>query len=475
MRKKLRRGPLLAALAALLLLAGCGGEDEPEIEPTPHVHVWEDGVCTDCGEVCAHRWEDGVCAVCGKVCEHEWEDGVCAVCGMPCPHEWVESVCTICGKVCEHEWEDGVCAVCGKVCEHEWVDGVCPKCGMPCPHPQHDPETLICPDCGQRAPHEYFGGVCTRCGAEPVFITRMLDLPIKFKDTTDEKGTIEYYHFALEGGEVLPGKRGADTIEERRMRDVVVYLPYGYDGSKPCDLLIVSPGAGHNAHQWMEWTNLVSTVAGRLKGRDFLDRLIAAEKIEPVIVVVVEYYLQGTPAEVAVKYERDLRERVLPFLAQTYRTYASADESGALIPAPEHCGYIGFSFGSMIGWQMLPDCTDVFGYWGLISGAFQNDEEIVERINAGVSEENPILYLYAGDGMVALGRVAYENRIEKLSRYCAGLEKGVNMSFLAIQRAEHSYSAWDAGLYNSLQVFFHSRYDPEELPPAEPLPTPIIG
>lgn len=460
--KRTYRGLLLLACAALLIFAaGCGASQSPspaeEAEPTPHVHIWDGGVC----------------AVCGEICEHEWSDGVCTICGMPCPHEWADSVCTICGKVCEHEWRDGVCAVCGKVCEHVWESGVCPKCGMPCPHPQHDPETLICPDCGQKASHEYLSGVCTRCGAKPVFITRMLDFPIESKVTTDEKGTIEYYHFALKEGEILPGKHDTVSVEDRKMRDVVVYTPYGYDENGRYNVLIVAPGAGHNAHLWMEWTNMVSQVSGRLMGRDILDRLIAQKEIEPLIVVVVEYYLHGKPEEVAVEYGRDLRERVLPFLAQNYATYASVDANGNYIPAPEHYGFLGCSFGSMVGWQMLPESTDLFGYWSLLSGAFQNDEEIFEKLMSRNAEDDPILYLYAGDGELAAAWQTYQNRIEKLSKYCLCLEEGVNLSFLAVKKVDHSYSAWDAGLYNSLQVFFQTRYDPSLLPPAEPLPSSI--
>lgn len=45
---------------------------------------WENGVCGDCGAVCAHCYESGMCMLCGEVCGHETfgEDGKCTVCGI---------------------------------------------------------------------------------------------------------------------------------------------------------------------------------------------------------------------------------------------------------------------------------------------------------------------------------------------------------------------------------------------------------
>lgn len=52
-------------------------------------HVFEDGKCTECGEleiVCEHEYKDGVCIKCEEKepveCEeHEYKDGVCTQCG----------------------------------------------------------------------------------------------------------------------------------------------------------------------------------------------------------------------------------------------------------------------------------------------------------------------------------------------------------------------------------------------------------
>ena len=526
LRKNIRAALSLLLAAILFLTAGCGASgtqsaETPAPEPTEHVHRWKGGVCADCGELCAHVWEDGVCTVCGAVCAHrwtdgactvcgavcahrwkgglctvcasrcphgEWRDGVCPICGMRCAHRWENGICTICGEscahrwldgrcrvcglACEHLWQDEVCTICGLGCEHLWQDGVCTICGAVCPHERHDAESCLCETCGTKVGHEYENGRCLYCGEEPPFVTKLLDLPAEIKPDTEEKGALESYHYSIGTGELLPGAHGTVTREERKLRDVVVYTPYGYDPEEQYNVLIIAPGAGHNAHQWMERANMLSTKFGRLRGCDFLDRLTAAGRMEPMIVAVVEYYLRGSPAEIAEIYEKDLRERVLPYLAAHYGTYASVDEEGNFVAAPEHFAFLGCSFGSMVGWHMLPYCTDLFAYWGLLSGAFQNTEEqeITEKINRWVNESRPIHYLYAGDGVQALGWAAYRNRMKKLGETAYPLETDANLKFLAVERVGHSYPAWDTGLYNCLQIFFRNRYVPEEelyVPPVE--------
>ena len=315
-------------------------------------------------------------------------------------------------------------------------------------------------------PHDYLNGVCTLCGEQPAFITRLKDIPKDFGDPAESQGELANYHFPLNEGEILPGAKGKRTPEERRMRDMVVYTPAGYDPEKAYNVVILAPGAGHNAHSWLERANRLNGELGRVKGSELLDRLIERGYIEPMIVVSVEYFLHGAPSEIAAPYEKDLRERVLPFLAANYGTYASFGEDGSFIPAPEHFAFVGASYGAMIGWQMLPTCTDLFSYWSFLSGGFQEreEQELTERFNALVDEEHPIHWLYAGDGKMTQGWSPYRHRVERLNENCDCLEMGKNLSFLAVEKATHNSTTWDTGLYNSLQVFFHSRYDPTQEP-----------
>lgn len=452
MRKYWRKLLPVILIAVILLFAGCGTSEarNSELSATempesaPHVHEWSDGICKSCGAVCSHRWHDGVCRICGKACDHAWYDGVCGICYMRC----------------EHEWNEGICRICGEGCAHYWRDGVCTRCGAVCPHTNHDAESGLCEICGSKTSHEYLNGKCTRCGEPPSFITKLIDLPADIKTAAEEHGEVEIFYYAPGKSEVLPGEHGMRTYEERKMRNLAVYTPAGYDPEQQYNVLIIAPGAGHNASHWLERANLLSGALGRLTGREMLDRLIEHGQAEPMIVAVVEYYLHISPDEVAAVYKEDLRERILPFLAENYGTYASVSENGTLIAAPEHFGFVGASYGSMIGWRMLPDCSDLFSYWCLLSGAFQDEDQIIERINKNIIASRKIHWLYTGDGNQATGWKVYENHMKALDSNCWNLELGKNFCFVAVEKAEHSYSSWDVGLFNSLQVFFHSRYVP---------------
>ena len=265
------------------------------------------------------------------------------------------------------------------------------------------------------------------------------------------------------------------------MLDFVVYTPFGYEPAERYNVLILTPGAGHNAHYWLERANRVSSAFGRVRGADLLDSLIAGGYIEPLIVVAVEYYLHDGPEQSAVYFEQNLRWFILPFLAENYATYATVDEYGILVPSPEHFALVGASYGAMIGWQILPDCADLFSYWGLLSGAFKHNEEMIARINAGVGEETPIRMLYAGDGKLAPGYSAYRNRIKQVTKECACFEEGNNIIFLLAENTEHGFSTWNMGLYNCLQIFFRNEFvpgtepaaeDAETVPPVSPEPSP---
>ena len=269
-----------------------------------------------------------------------------AACGVPAPsgvyesrrpadeisthtHTWQDGVCDVCGAQCSHVWENGVCSVCGLHCTHSWENGVCTICGLTCPHVRHDAETGRCPDCGLTVDHRMVNGECCRCGAEPQFVMTPNDYPGEVLSAIpEEHGTLDTWHYFPLEGEVEPGERVVKSRQDKKIRELVVYTPPGYDPAQRYNLLLIAPGAGHSAHQWLEKTNRVNGLHPRITGRNLLDSMIAHGYTEPLIVAVVEYYLHGAAELVAPVYEQDLRQRVLPFLAREYSTFASVGEDG---------------------------------------------------------------------------------------------------------------------------------------------------
>ena len=146
-------------ISAMVLVQG---QNDPD-----HVHDWENGTCTGCGEVCDHTFEDGTCTNCGLTCDHDWNEDYCPDCGTWCGHEWVEGVCAVCGMVCDHavHWQNGLCSNCLTEVEHEYSEnGLC-SCGKSlCEHTSHNVGGM-CDDCGLAVGHTIGeDGICTVCG-----------------------------------------------------------------------------------------------------------------------------------------------------------------------------------------------------------------------------------------------------------------------------------------------------------------------
>ena len=87
------------------------------VDDNPKPHRWNEGKCSDCGEVCGHKWVNGVCVFCDLVCTHDWADGVCKTCKSTCAHDYDPStgVCRTCKLACSHSKtavDDAVAATC---------------------------------------------------------------------------------------------------------------------------------------------------------------------------------------------------------------------------------------------------------------------------------------------------------------------------------------------------------------------------
>jgi len=185
---------LLVMLVAVFTFAACEcahvyengvctecGEADPEYCE----HKYAEGVCTKCGEAdpdyvapCAHAWVNGKCTKCEEKCTHTWKNGVCSNCSLECVHIWGNGTCTKCDYECTHEsWESGACKECKKSCDHSWQDGACLNCGYACSHSwredsicniclascQHRWEDGGCVDCKATCDHSWENGTCTVC------------------------------------------------------------------------------------------------------------------------------------------------------------------------------------------------------------------------------------------------------------------------------------------------------------------------
>ena len=129
---------------------------------------------------------------------------------------------------------------------------------------------------------------------------------------------------------------------------LVVYTPPGYDPqrAKPYPTLWLSHGGGENELGW--------TTQGA--AADILDNLIGSGQIEPIVVVMPNG--SGFPASTfSEAYDRDLIDRMIPFVEARYHVSHSADDRA----------FSGLSMGGMLTNSFLIKHPEVFRYYGMMS------------------------------------------------------------------------------------------------------------
>ena len=117
-----------------------------------------------------------------------------------------------------------------------------------CKHEKHDPETTRCLVCNRRIDHHYVGDTCTLCGKKTEFLWDCIKRNAEVMDILksgghENKGTVERMTY-----ETFAYNIQALTGEEQMIeKEAFVYLPYGYDASKPYNVLILLHGSTDQA------------------------------------------------------------------------------------------------------------------------------------------------------------------------------------------------------------------------------------
>lgn len=128
---------------------------------------------------------------------------------------------------------------------------------------------------------------------------------------------------------------------------LAVYTPPGYDPNRavPYPTLYLSHGGGGNEVDWS-----TQGVAGNI-----IDNLIAAGKIQPMVVVMTNFY-NLSPSGVAT-YAQDVTENVIPYVEANYNVSKN----------PADRAFAGLSAGGARGNELLFNYTTTFGYYSIQS------------------------------------------------------------------------------------------------------------
>ena len=355
----------------------------------------------------------------------------------PCPHlVWTEGVCDDCGELCIHEsWQDGVCARCGSVCRHL----------------SHGEESCLCTVCGQFCRHTYFDSVCARCGSAPVFSDT--EVPEELRQKCAHPGTVE--HVIYETREYFGVAPGVELKYNKRMS---VYLPYGYDPAKQYDVVVILHGMNCLETYWLDQEQFYDHEDTKVYTRDVLDNMIERGLIPPMIVCSPTFYrdqVEDLGYVNASNFATELRNDILPFIMETYSTYAAEPTLEAAAEAREHFAFVGLSMGSMIGFQSaLSLCLDVFSYFGLYSGFGTYPANILQNIERDEFKDLPIHYLFNAVGQWDVALWEHTGYYKELLSKTDRIAEGKNTCLVTVQEYGHEFRTWIVALYDTLQVFF---------------------
>jgi enterochelin esterase-like enzyme len=128
---------------------------------------------------------------------------------------------------------------------------------------------------------------------------------------------------------------------------LAVYLPPGYNPRRrvPYPTLYLSHGGGGNEVDW--------TTQGA--ANSILDNLIAARKIQPMVVIMTDFNNLGTCTTFdATCYALDVKDYVIPFVNAHFNVSHN----------PDMRAFAGLSLGGMMANYLLFNDTTLFGYYG---------------------------------------------------------------------------------------------------------------
>jgi predicted alpha/beta superfamily hydrolase len=241
-------------------------------------------------------------------------------------------------------------------------------------------------------------------------------------------------------------------------RDVIVYLPPGYDASKTMRYPVFYLHDGQNL-----FDGATSFIPGQeWRADEIAQSLIESRKIAPLIIVgiyntgagrVNEYtavadakYKTGGQADL---YGRFLVEELKPFIDTAYRTR----------PDAAHTGLGGSSLGGLVSLYLGLKYSNVFRRIAVISPSVWWADKHIVKYTDGLSKKPPLriwLDIGTGEGRdVKEARDTVEGaRLLKTALVQKGWKSGKDLEYFEAEGAKHNESAWSARFDRILEFLF---------------------
>ena len=309
------------------------------------------------------------------------------------------------------------------------------------PNPVETPATTPTPEPAE-APHPL----------RPVSITDA-ELPEELLRPATHCGTVEEREYET--------RDRVSDLPYAISKDVLVYLPYGYDPGEQYDVLILLHCAWADHRFWLEQERNYGTEAQPVPVAvpTLLDRLIEEGYCRPLIVISPCVYLYDRqPATAGTGYDytqfaQEFGQDFLPWVAENYATHAKDSSTEALRAAREHFGVLGASFGAYAVYAcVIGDNFDLTAWSTFCGGGEVDPNYLTDAWMQRGTQDLPLRMLYICEG-------EYDDREAPERSYlwlvnAGGMFSEDNVRFTLVKGWGHEDHSYLVGLYNTLQMFF---------------------
>jgi len=235
-------------------------------------------------------------------------------------------------------------------------------------------------------------------------------------------------------------------------RDLVVYLPPGYDHE---------PERRYPVLYLHDGQNLFEGATAFVPGQDWrvddtAEALIRAGRVEPLIIVGIyntgahridEYtptrdrkQKAGGDADL---YGRMLREELKPFIDSTYRT----------LPDPANTGLGGSSLGGLVTLYLGFQHPDIFGKLAVLSPSVWWDGRVILKL-VRMTDPKPRLTIWLDIGTREGGNTVRDARALRDELVRAGWKPDGDLRYAEIPEAGHNEASWAARVGPFLEFLF---------------------
>ena len=221
-------------------------------------------------------------------------------------------------------------------------------------------------------------------------------------------------------------------------------------------MLVLIHGGGGDQDSWLNTVYDYGEI--HMCGRNIFDNMFEKGLCEPCIIItpVTETNLvQGLTAGIY-QMRDELRNDILPYVAENYSTYAKDGSLDSLRAARDHFGLGGLSNGALFVFEGgMRYNFDLFGSYAAFSG---NGEPwtTLDLINQEKYASLPINCFFAGAGtnndwQQHYTEIGFDYLVENDSRLISG-----ENAWRVDVEGEHEWKVWFTDMYNALPLMFQS-------------------